>query len=206
MDKQKKEIRSLSIAPQIREAEDGESRTITGTAIVFNAESRVLCDGGEYFREVISPEAVTMDWLMTQDVKLNLLHDRNLTIARWNRGEGSLRLWVDGEGVKFETEAPKCDIGDRCLELIRRGDYSGCSFEFWPDRYDVREEDGEVVYVHRSFAALGAVTVCMDPAYTQTSVSSRELERKPEQEEEPAGATINREAEKRRLALRMNDY
>ena len=180
MDAKKIEIRTLDCKLSVREAApdaQGESRTITGTAIVFNAESEVLDDWGYRFREVIKPEACTMEFLNSQDIKMNMLHDRDLTLARCNKGTGSLRLSVDEKGVNFEFEAPKCDIGDRCLEMVRRGDYSGCSFEFWPEDYDVEERDGgkDVKITHKKFRALTALTIGMDPAYKQTSVNAREL-------------------------------
>ena len=181
MDAKKQEIRTIECKLAIREAApdgnaQGESRTIVGTAIVFDAESEVLDDWGYRFREVIRPEACTMEFLNSQDVKMNMLHERDLTIARCNKGVGSLRLSVDEKGVNFEFEAPRCDIGDRCLEMVRRGDYSGCSFEFWPDEYDVEEREGgtDVKIIHRKFRALTALTIGMDPAYRQTSVSARE--------------------------------
>ena len=183
MDEQKREIRTIDCRLAIREqaeGQEGESRTITGTAIVFNAESQVLDEWGERFREIILPEAVTMEFLNTQDVKMNLLHRRDLTVARCNKGVGSMRLWVDQKGVNFEFDAPKCDVGDRCLEMVRRGDYSGCSFEFMPKDYDVERVKGadgkeEVTVRHRSFEWLGALTIGLDPAYTQTSVNAREI-------------------------------
>jgi HK97 family phage prohead protease len=118
-----------------------------------------------------------MEFLNSQDVKMNMLHDRSLTIARCNKGEGSMRLAVDEQGVTFEFDAPKCDIGDRCLEMVRRGDYSGCSFEFYPEDYDVEEREGgkDVKIIHKKFRALTALTIGMDPAYTQTTVNAREL-------------------------------
>lgn len=185
MDATKREIRTIDCQLAIREAaegQEGESRTITGRAIVFNAESEMLDDWGERFREVILPEAVTMEFLNTQDVKMNMLHERELTIARCNKGVGSLRMAVDEQGVTFEFEAPKCDIGDRCLEMVRRGDYSGCSFEFYPKDYDVERTKGadgkdEVVIRHRSFEFLSALTIGMDPAYKQTSVNAREMDK-----------------------------
>ena len=180
MDAKKIEIRTLDCKLSVREAApdaQGESRTITGTAIVFDAESEVLDDWGYRFREVIKPEACTMEFLNSQDIKMNMLHDRDLTLARCNKGAGSLRLSVDEKGVNFEFEAPKCDIGDRCLEMVRRGDYSGCSFEFWPEDYDVEEREGgkDVKITHKKFRALTALTIGMDPAYKQTSVNAREL-------------------------------
>ena len=180
MNDKKIEIRTLDCKLSVREAgpdAQGESRTITGTAIVFNAESEVLDDWGYRFREVIKPEACTMEFLNSQDIKMNMLHDRDLTLARCNKGTGSLRLSVDEKGVNFEFEAPRCDIGDRCLEMVRRGDYSGCSFEFWPQDYDVEEREGgkDVKITHKKFRALSALTIGMDPAYKQTSVNAREL-------------------------------
>ena len=181
MDAKKIEIRALECQLSVREAApdaEGDSRTIAGTAIVFNAESEVLDDWGYRFREVIKPEACSMEFLNTQDIKMNMLHDRQLTVARANKGQGSLRLSVDEKGVNFEFEAPRCDIGDRCLEMVRRGDYSGCSFEFYPEDYDVEEREGgkDVKITHKKFRALTAVTIGMDPAYRQTSVNARELQ------------------------------
>lgn len=209
MDAKKREIRTIDCQLAVREAEGGqtgESRTITGRAIVFNAESEVLDDWGERFREVILPEAVTMEFLNTQDVKMNMLHERELTVARCNKGVGSLRMAVDEQGVTFEFEAPKCDIGDRCLEMVRRGDYSGCSFEFYPKDYEVERTKGadgkdEVVIRHKSFEYLGALTIGMDPAYRQTSVNAREMDKQtPEGKAEIAAQEqAQREAEEAKL-------
>ena len=185
MDEKKREIRTVACKLAVRELapnEEGESRTITGTAIVFDAESEVLDDWGERFREIIRPEACTMEFLNSQDIKMNMLHDRALTIARCNKGEGSLRLSVDEKGVNFEFEAPKCDIGDRCLEMVKRGDYSGCSFEFWPAEYEKIVEGNDVTIIHKRFEFISALTIGMDPAYRQTSVNVRELEGKRETE------------------------
>ena len=180
MDEKKNEIRTLEGVLAVREqaeGQKGDSRTIYGRAIVFNSESELLDDFGMTFREVILPEAATMDFLKTQDIKLNMLHDRKQTVARWNKGTGSLRLSVDDQGVCFEFEAPKCDLGDRCLEMVRRGDYSGCSFEFYPKDYDVEEGKGtkNVKIRHKKFSAITALTIGLDPAYRQTTVNAREL-------------------------------
>lgn len=209
MDAKKREIRTIDCQLAVREAEGGQagdSRTITGRAIVFNAESEVLDDWGERFREVILPEAVTMEFLNTQDVKMNMLHERELTVARCNKGVGSMRMAVDEQGVTFEFEAPRCDIGDRCLEMVRRGDYSGCSFEFYPKDYEVERTKGadgkdEVVIRHKSFEYLGALTIGMDPAYRQTSVNAREMDKQtPEGKAEIAAQEqAQREAEEAKL-------
>jgi phage head maturation protease len=58
MEDAKREIRTIECQLAIREAASdaqGESRTITGTAIVFNRESQELDDWGERFKEIILP-------------------------------------------------------------------------------------------------------------------------------------------------------
>lgn len=182
MDAKKREIRTIECDLAVREIEggegsQGESRTITGTAIVFNAESEVLDDWGVDFREIIKPEAVTQTFINSQDIKMNLLHNRSMTIARSNKGRGSLKLTVDGRGVNFEFDAPRCDLGDQALELVRSGVYSGCSFEFIPEDYEVEERGAnkEVRITHKRFAAITALTIGMDPAYSQTTVNAREM-------------------------------
>ena len=199
MDAKKREVRTYDCQLSVREAEGGQagdSRTITGTAIVFNAESEVLDDWGEKFREVILPEAATMEFLNSQDIKMNMLHDRQLTVARANKGVGSLKLSVDERGVHFEFEAPKCDIGDRCLEMVRRGDYSGCSFEFYPKDYDVERNGNDVKITHRSFEFISALTIGLDPAYRQTSVNAREVGVPQETEEEKKAREAKEAADK----------
>ena len=80
--------------------------------------------------------------------------------------------------MEFELEAPKCDLGDRALELVRSGVYSGCSFEFYPKDYEYqkKEENGKTVYeiTHKAFESLTALTIAMDPAYKETTVDCRE--------------------------------
>ena len=200
---QKNEIRTIECKLAVREAApdgESESRTITGTAIVFNAESEVLDDWGQKFREVIAPEACTMEFLNSQDIKMNMLHDRDLTLARCNKGVGTLKLSVDERGVNFEFEAPKCDIGDRCLEMVRRGDYSGCSFEFYRGDYDVENLDNgkEVKITHRKFKRLTALTIGMDPAYKQTAVNAREVL----ESTDDYKAAMKREADEKAEALK----
>ena len=182
MDAKKREIRNLECQLAFREAtgeasEKGILGTISGRAICFNAESQVLDEYGQTFREVIAPEAATMEFLNTQDIKINMLHSRELTFGRAKRGmSGNARLSVDREGVNFEVDVPNCDLGIRARELTKAGVYDGCSFEFWPDQYDIEEREGKIPLVrHTRFRAITALTLGMDPAYLQTSLHAREL-------------------------------
>lgn len=193
MEKNKNEIRTIDCCLAIREAVDNQaeepSRTVTGKAIAFNSESEVLDDWGMRFREIIKPEACTAEWLATQDVKMNLLHDRTMTLARCNKGEGSMKMEVREDGVYFEFEAPKCDLGDQVLELVRNKTYTGCSFEFYPQDYEIEERNNgeEVTITHTKFRAVTSLTIGLDPAYQATSVNARELG--------ATTATENREAD-----------
>ena len=185
MDKNKKK-QFMLFTPEtthVREhvREDGTkepSRTIYGRAIVFNKVFEYEDWWGDKYRETIKPSACTKEFFDTQDVKLNLLHKRDMSIARSNCGVGNLRISVNNEGVDFEFEAPNCDLGDRALELVRNGVYSGCSFEFLPKDYECKKlkEDGKTVYEikHTAFEKVSALTIAMDPSYKETTVDCRE--------------------------------
>ena len=166
----------------VREAVDGvESRTITGRAIVFNQPSVVMgvSDSG-VVREVVLPEAITREVLDGSDIKMTLFHDRQLILARSNKGSGTLRYDVDGDGVTFEFEAPHTADGDKALELVRRGDIDGCSFAFTTYYFDpewVRESvdgDGNVTMEVARVLGVHDFTLTPDPAYRQTTVETRE--------------------------------
>lgn len=183
------EIRSMCGELRVREAvqnADGsitQSRTIYGKAIAFNSISEVLYDDVNhlFFREIIKPEACTAEFLREQDVKLNMLHVREGTIARNNKGVGNLRWEVREDGVYFEFDAPKCDLGDRCLALVREGVYTGCSFEFREDEKYTEcttvVEGGKKIplLTHHKLRYVSALTIGMDPAYSKTHVNAREL-------------------------------
>ena len=162
------------------EAQNGSLGVISGTAIVFNAESRVIDEYGETFREVILPEAVTMEFLNRQDIKLNLLHQREDTFGRCINGtDGNMTVTRDEKGVYFEVQVPDCDLGIRARELVKAGVYTGCSFEFYPKDYDVMEREAngkrEIKVVHKELDFIVSFVLAMDPAYLQTSCSVREL-------------------------------
>lgn len=205
MDAKKREIRTCDIELQVREAEGqeaGQGRIIEGTAIVFNAESKVLDEMGVEFREIIKPEAATQVFLDQQDIKLNIMHNREDTVARCNKGRGNMKVWSDGTGVHFRALMADCDICNRALELTKSGVLSGCSFEFLPKKYDVEERGAnkEVRIIHREFGRITALTLAMDPAYSQTTVNAREMwNETPTAKREAEEAKAAKEAEEERL-------
>ena len=170
---------TMHVREHVREDGTKEpSRTIYGRAIVFNKVFEYEDYWGDKYRETIKPSACTKEFLDSQDIKLNLLHKREMSIARSNCGVGNLSYSVSDEGVDFEFEAPNCDLGDRALEMVRSGVYTGCSFEFYPKDYECKkkEENGVTVYEinHTAFETLRAFTIAMDPSYKETTVDCRE--------------------------------
>ena len=185
MDKNKKKQfmlftpETMHVREHVREDGTKEpSRTIYGRAIVFNKVFEYEDYWGDKYRETIKPSACTKEFLESQDIKLNLLHNREMSIARSNCGVGNLSYSVNDEGVDFEFEAPNCDLGDRALEMVRSGVYTGCSFEFYPKDYECnqKKEGSVTVYEinHTAFETLRAFTIALDPSYKETTVDCRE--------------------------------
>lgn len=174
---------------RVREAAEGEkeSRAITGYAILFNTPSAPLYDyDDEEAREVIAQTAVTKELLDGCDIKMTMFHDRQLILARSKNGNGTLKYGVDGKGVYFEFDAPNTADGDKALELVRRGDISGCSFMFTTHYYDsayvardVQRVDGKTIITYTVNAITGIYdfTLAADPAYPDTNceAEAREL-------------------------------
>lgn len=187
-----KKKRTIAIVSglRIREATDGaESRTIEGYALKFGVRSRLLCDWWNNYYEVLEPGCVTREMLDEQDIKLTMFHDRQLVLARSNKGNGTLNYEVDKVGVKFWAEMPHTVDGDKALELVSRGDIAGCSFIYSTDegdsenavsyeRLDEKGDDGEDILLRhvKRIDNVYDFTITTDPAYEQTDVSKREVE------------------------------
>lgn len=171
----------------IRETDGVHARTITGYAILFNTPSAPLYeDEEEEVREVIAPSAVTKELLDVSDIKMTMFHDQQLILARSMNGSGTLTYGLDDKGVYFEFEAPNTVDGDKALELVRRGDISGCSFMFCTHYYDrayvsrnvQREnEKTKITYKVNIITGIYDFTLAADPAYPDTTceAEAREL-------------------------------
>lgn len=175
---------------RIREASDGgESRTIEGYALKFGVRSRLLCDWWENYYEVLEPGCLTVETLNACDIKLTMFHDRQLVLARSNKGTGTLHYEVDSVGVKFWADMPHTVDGDKALELVQRGDIAGCSFIYSTDeadsqnavsyeRIDEKTANGEDILLRhvKRIDEVYDFTLTTDPAFEQTEVTRREVE------------------------------
>jgi phage head maturation protease len=86
--------------------------------------------------------------------------------------------------------------------MVKRGDYSGCSFEFWPGDYDKVVDGNDVTIIHKRFEFISALTIGMDPAYRQTTVNVRELEETKRENEPDAEEEERKRKEAEEKAVR----
>ena len=218
METKDKVIRRCVCTPtelHIREAAEGEapSRIITGYAILFNVPSAPLwSDEDSEAREVIAPEAVTKEFLDGQDIKMTMFHDSHSLLARSNKGGGTLSYTVDDKGVMFEFTAPNTVDGEKALELVRRGDISGCSFAFTTHYFDsdfVERQSkvaangvNNITYRVKAVTGIYDFTLAANPYYPDTSVEVRELTAELKREQQSATEPTVEEKERVMRQLR----
>lgn len=182
------QVRELYTESALAIRESEKMPVINGVAIVTNKRT-VLWEGDTYREvEIVEPSCIDKAFIDAQDIKLNLYHDRQKSIARTPK---SLRVEPREDGLHFESDIPDCDLGKQAKALIDNGTIRGCSFEFYPKSYITTEElgaDGKKEYVirHIEFKKITALTLALDPAYKQTSVSVRELFEEQHPIEEPS--------------------
>ena len=171
-----KEIRNLGDI-QLR-AEAGEaSRHVEGYALIFDTQSEYLG-----FYEKIERGAVTQEMIDQCDVFACFNHDMDKVLARSNNGQGSLKLTVDDKGLKYEFDAPHSALGDELLEYLKRGDINKSSFAFYVDPADDESEewtsnDGVYFRTIKKIASIVDVSPVWQPAYNDTSVLKRSLDK-----------------------------
>ena len=171
---------------EVRESGDGQGRTISGHAIVFDRESNILWqDDEEVAVEVIDREAIPQDLLDNSDIKMTMYHNREKLLARSNKGSGTLSYAIDDTGVSFSFQAGEHGCGPEALELVQRGDITGCSFMFtthyWDEAFVSRTlekmEDGrtKITFRVKKITSIRDFTLAASPAYPQTDVDAREI-------------------------------
>ncbi len=149
---------------------DGDIPKIAGYAAKFGKWSEDL--GG--FREKIRIGA--FDDVLADDVRALKNHDPNLLLGRTR--SGTLRLTANKTGLRFEVDTPDTNVGRDTVEEIRRGDISGCSFGFIVETDEWRYlEDDTIERTIISFRKLFDVGPVTYPAYPDTSVAARSLEK-----------------------------
>jgi HK97 family phage prohead protease len=160
----------------IEERSDGLGPKITGYAAVFNKKSEDL--GG--FREKIKPGAFKQA-IGKSDVRGLFNHDSNFVLGR--QSNGTLTLKEDKNGLWMEIEPPDTQIiRDLVIAPIKRGDIREQSFGFiveedsW-DGLDDEKSSKEITRTILKVAELFDVSPVTFPAYPDTSVALRSMEK-----------------------------
>ncbi len=145
-----------------------ESRTIVGTATVFNS----AYDMGWYDEEM-SPEVFTNSDM--NDVVALFNHDANMVLARTK--SGTLKLNLTGNALEYSFEAPNTTLGNDLLEMVKRGDVYQSSFAFSVEKEDWEENGGgKPKRIIRSIKKVYDVSPVTYPANPDTMVAKRSYE------------------------------
>jgi HK97 family phage prohead protease len=171
------ERRLIGDMPGLEVKEDQNGRTvIRGYAAVFESESQDL--GG--FVEIV--ERGAFDDVMRSNPDVFGKYNHTQVIGRTS--SGTMRLFVDERGLRYEIDPPKSAAA--VVELIERGDCRGSSFAFRANPKDEswsKDVNGRMIRRIKRFSFLGDAGPVDTPAYlaTETYVSKRALEMANEQ-------------------------
>lgn len=162
---------------------DTRGRMVVGYAAVYNVLSEDL--GG--YRERIAPGAFA--GVLDSDVRALLNHDPNEVLGRTR--SGTLRLFDEQRGLRFELDLPDSPLGENVREAVRRGDIDGASFRFVVGDEEWTDEVRTLTKVER----LLDVTLATFAAYPAASIELRtRLKEEPKVED---ALEVQAEAEER---------
>ncbi len=163
------EVRQFDCHELRAEKDEKGKKKVKGYAAVFNSLSEDL--GG--FREKINRNA--FDNVLDDDVVAVFNHDMNMVLGR--SSSGTLKLSVDERGLFTEIDMPNTTLGNDLIELVERGDISKMSFGFYVDRDAWIESETDFVREVKEVKRLIDVSLVTKPAYNDTSVAVRSLDK-----------------------------
>lgn len=194
-----KEIRTIQTAVETREAENGNN-VIEGYALKFNTRSQVL---GAFSTFVETLDRHCLDNADMRSTVATFNHDQSQIIGRVG---ANMSLNIDDVGLRFAVTLPDTTIAHDVLENIRAGILNKCSFAFTmpaddsADDWQKSDEEGiDYLRTIRKIDRLHDVSVVTTPAYLDTTVGARSLERAKQVKEGPLIAARN---QKRKELLR----
>lgn len=165
-----RETRTIALDLEIRA--NGDGKGIRGSAAVFNKSTII-----GFFEERIAPGA--FDGVLDDDVVGLFNHDTNMVLGRT---PDTMSLTADTEALRFDIPklpAARADV----LEAVKRRDVRGNSFSFsvedgGDDELIDRTSEGKIpLRIIRRVGRLFDVGPVTFPAYVDTQVSARSLER-----------------------------
>jgi len=156
---------------EVEKREDKPTRLV-GYAAVFN-QATELYPG--YF-ERIANGAFTRTLKEGADVRALVDHDPSKIIGRSTADPATLDLEENAKGLKVSITPPDTQVGRDIVESVSRGDVDQMSFAFRTVAYEW-EEKGDTATRTLTDVDLFDVSIVTYPAYPQTSVAVRCLER-----------------------------
>jgi len=144
---------------------------IGGYAAVFDKPSGDL--GG--FKEKIAQGAFTRTLAEKPDVVGLYDHDARAVLGRTT--SGTLQLEQDERGLKFELDVANTTTGRDVLEMVKRGDVTGASFAFSARSETWEDSSAELPLRILQDVDLFDITITPMPAYGDTQVALRTLQR-----------------------------
>lgn len=153
---------------ELRETENGE-RTITGYAVKWEMKSHPIgyfVRFKEQFKNGAFTESLTRD-----DQRALWSHDTSKVLGRTKNG--TLRLYEDDIGLRFELDLPNNTQGNDAYESIKRGDVDGVSFGFRMRKQEWDESDPDNVIRTINQADLFEISPVGFPAYPDSQVAAR---------------------------------
>ncbi|QNG61784.1 HK97 family phage prohead protease [Bacillus sp. PAMC26568] len=166
----KSEVRGINELPpiELREDDDGK-RTITGYAVKWEMKSHPMgyfMRFKEQFKKGAFTESLTKD-----DQRALWSHDTSKVLGRTKNG--TLRLYEDDIGLRFELDLPNNTQGNDAYESIKRGDVDGVSFGFRMRKQEWDESDPDNVVRTVMQADLMEISPVGFPAYPDSQVAAR---------------------------------
>ena len=197
-----KEIRTMPVKIEIRQTENNE-KVLDGKAVVYNSPSEMSYG----FTEVIEPGFFS--GCLNDDVLATVEHNCEKLVGRTK--SGTLNLKDTPVALMTENKIPDTSVGNDLLKLIERGDIQGMSFAFRCSESGQEWKTDPVTGITKRTLKSGGcerlfdITYTADPAYRDTSVAQRSLEKfKKEQEEKPdLLKEINRRTNERKRKIQL---
>lgn len=152
---------------EIREDDEGK-RTLTGYAVKWDMKSVTM--GWRRFREQFKRGAFT-ESMANEDQLALWSHDTSKVLGRTKNG--TLRLFEDEIGLRFELDLLDTTLGDDAYKTIKRGDVDGVSFGFQMLKQEWDEADPDNVIRTVTKAKLLEISPVAFPAYPDSQVSAR---------------------------------
>ena len=169
----KAEKRAFTFEWRAEEIEDERVGRLEGRAILYNSRTNI-----GRFDEIIEPGA--LDNTDFRDVPLFANHNINsvpLARSRNNNENSTMQLTLDEEGLGIRADLDLENNADaRALySAVKRGDITGMSFMMIgvKDKWDGARSEHPLRHI-TGIERIGEVSVVNFPAYTQTSIETRD--------------------------------